>query len=185
MVIGTFAYCGSGQDTLADGFCRYKGFQKFSMGDIIRNIAKERGLPPKRENLQKIREECDAVYGRDFTPKQIVSQICLTENQNIIITGIRTMEEYLYFKSQLNMILVFVFADEKIRFLRMLKRAEEKDEANLLELKKRMDREEELFDYEQLRQRADITFVFNMNLSQYLDEEQTIVDSLFRSITEL
>ena len=185
MVIGTFAYCGSGQDTLADGFCRYKGFQKFSLGDIIRNIAKERGLPPKRENLQKIREECDAVYGRDFTSKQIVNQISLTENQNIIITGIRTMEEYLHLKSQLIMILIFVFSDEKIRFQRMLKRAEEKDEANLLELKKRMDKEEELFDYEQLKQCADITFVFNMYLSLYMKKEKEIVESLLHLITRL
>lgn len=185
MVIGTFAYCGSGQDTLADGFCRYKGFQKFSMGDIIRNIAKERGLPLKRENLQKIREEYDAIYGRDFTPKQIVSQIRLTKKQNVIITGIRTVEEYLHLKSQLNIILVFVYADEKIRFQRMLKRAEEKDEANLLDLKKRMDKEEKLFDYEQLRQCADITFTFNMNLYQYLSKEKEIVESLLHSITRL
>ena len=51
MIIGTFAYCGSGQDTLADGFCKYKGFIKYSLGDVIRQIANERNLPQKRDGL--------------------------------------------------------------------------------------------------------------------------------------
>jgi len=31
MVLGASAYCGSGQDTLADSFCQYLGFLKYSI----------------------------------------------------------------------------------------------------------------------------------------------------------
>lgn len=185
MVIGTFAYCGSGQDTLADGLCRYKKFLKFSLGDIIRHIAKERNISPKRENLQKIREECDRIYGRRFVPEQMMCKMKSSLERNIVITGIRTIEECLYFKRHLNMVLIFVYADEKIRFQRMLKRADEKDEINILALKERMDKEIELFDYKTLEQYADISFNFNMNLSDYINQEEQIIDSLLYQITSL
>lgn len=185
MVIGTFAYCGSGQDTLADGFCRYKGFQKFSLGDVIRDIARERNLPYKREILQKIREECDQIYGREFIPEKVMRKIKATQGDKIVITGIRTMEEYLYFKSRLNMILVFVYADTKLRFRRMLKRADEKDETSFSELKKRMDKENQLFDYKELIYCADIKYSFNMGLDEYLSNEKYIIDSLLSQIAHL
>ena len=40
MILGTFAYCGSGQDTLADSFCELLGFKKYSMGDCIKYMYK-------------------------------------------------------------------------------------------------------------------------------------------------
>ena len=185
MIIGTFAYCGSGQDTLADGFCRYKGFRKFSLGDVIRDIAKERHLPCKREILQKIREECDQIYGRKFVPEQLMKKIEAAPGTNIVITGIRTIEEYSYFKSHLNMIFVFVYADTEIRFQRMIARADEKDETSLSELKRRMDKENQLFDYKKLEYYADIKYNFNMNLDEYLNNEKHIVESLLIQIEHL
>lgn len=185
MVIGTSAYCGSGQDTLAEGFCIHRGFQKFSLGDIIRDIARERKLPCKRENLQKIREECDRTYGREFVAEQTMRKIKCEFREDIVITGIRTIEEYLFFKNRLNMVLIFVYADKKIRFQRMIKRADEKDETNVLELQKRMAKEIELFDYKELERYADIRYVFNMDLEDYLNEEKQVIDSLMCHIDSL
>ncbi|NBK77243.1 hypothetical protein D5272_01165 [bacterium D16-76] len=182
MVIGTFAYCGSGQDTLADSFCHRKGFLKFSLGDIIRDIAQRQGLQPKRENLQRIREQCDSIYGRNYVPKQAIHKIRLMLKHNIVITGIRTIQEYHIFKQQLDMCLIFVSAAKEIRFQRMMKRSDEKDETNYSELQKRMDKEEKLFDYELLEQYADITYDFNMNLDDYLSNEEDILNDLLWQI---
>ncbi len=182
MVIGTFAYCGSGQDTLADGFCKYKGFRKISLGDVIRNIADARNLPHERIILQSIREECDAKYGRNYVPEIIIEQVKNMCNDNIILTGIRTIEEFKIFKKQLNFFLLFVYADENIRLHRMLKRAEQKDEKSFSLLKKRMDKECALFDYEELKQYSDYTYNFNMQLSDYVLNENKIIFSLYREI---
>lgn len=187
MVIGTFAYCGSGQDTLADGFCRYKGFQKFSLGDVIRDIAIERNLPLKRENLQQIREECDQLYGREYVPKQAMEKIrfAVDKGCDIIITGIRTIEEYQFFKKHLNMFLLFVYADKEIRFQRMINRACEKDEKNLIDLEKRMNKEAKLFDYIELEKLARLSYNFNAKLEEYLKEEEKTIDLLFFEIKML
>lgn len=182
MVIGTFAYCGSGQDTLADSLCKYKGFQKFSLGDVIRSIALERGLQPKREILQAIREEYDIKYGRNFVANAIAMKIENTRNNNIILTGIRTIQEYRLFKDKFNMFFIFVKADEKIRYQRMLCRADIKDECSLQELKKKMEKENLMFDYKQLEQYADLIFDFNMELSKYHVLEYHLVSQLINDI---
>ncbi len=182
MVIGTFAYCGSGQDTLADGFCKYKKFKKISLGDVIRNIADARNLPHERIILQSIREECDAKYGRNYIPEIIVDQVKRLRDYNIILTGIRTMEEFEIFKIELNMFLMFVYADENIRLNRMLKRAEQKDEKSFELLKLRMDKELILFDYGTLKRNADYIYNFNMQLSDYVLNESRIICSLYREI---
>lgn len=183
MVIGTFAYCGSGQDTLADGFCKYKGFIKYSLGDVIRNIAKERNLPQTREILQSIRKECDEKYGRKFIPETVIGQISREKAEQIIITGIRTVEEYEIFKERLGMKLIFVYANQSIRLQRMLNRGAEKDGKSISELVYRMEVENSLFDYEKLEKKADYIFNFEMVLENYLQSEEKIIHSLYNELT--
>ena len=141
MIIGTSAYCGSGQDTLADGFCRF-GYIKYSLGDFLRGIAKKKNIAPTRVNLQMIREQCDKRYGREYISKQMLNEIKRCNNENIVITGFRTKEEYIIFKNELDMKLIFVYANKDIRYSRMIKRAEIKDELLITELEKRMKKDE-------------------------------------------
>lgn len=182
MVIGTFAYCGSGQDTLADGFCKYKDFIKFSLGDIIRDIAVDSNIEPNRKNLQIIRGKYDKLYGREYIPKKILEKIKFSGKNDVILTGIRTIEEYNFFKNNLNLILVFVYAEKNVRFQRMLKRSDIKDERNYKLLNKRMNKENDLFDYEKLQQVADIYFDFNMPLEDYINNEYNIIIKLYNKL---
>lgn len=185
MVIGTFAYCGSGQDTLADGFCKYKGYVKYSLGDVLRDIARKRNLPLKRDVLQSIRKECDQKYGRTFIPNIIIKKIFQNKDDKVIITGIRTIEEYELFQQALGMILIFVSADEQIRYQRMLKRAEEKDSATIDELNRQMEREAHLFDYELLEEHKDYEYRFDMLLDDYLKNENRIVSSILDDVRRI
>lgn len=185
MVIGTFAYCGSGQDTLADGFCKYRGYVKYSLGDVIREIARERNLPLKRDVLQSIRKECDQKHGRTFVPTLILKRILQKNDDKVIITGIRTIEEYELFKQTLGMILIFVSADEQIRYQRMLKRAEEKDSATIDELNRQMEREIHMFDYELLEKHKDYEFRFDMLLDDYLKNEKAVVSTVLDDVRRI
>ena len=182
MVIGTFAYCGSGQDTLADSICRLLGYQKYSTGDILRNIAESRKLRETRTVLREIRKECDNKYGKSYIPNIITNDILSRQKTDAVITGIRTVEEYEIFKEKLDMKLIFVFADEDIRLQRMLNRKSEKDASSLDELKEQMKIEKSLFDYEKLESLADYIFQFNMPLFEYQMREAQIVQGIITEV---
>lgn len=182
MVIGTFAYCGSGQDTLADSICTLFGYKKYSVGDIIRSIAESRGESKKRESLRKIRIEYDEKFGRNYFPNLLVRQIKRENVENAVISGIRTIQEYQIFKKFFNMKLIFVYAEENERYKRMLKRQNEKDEKDIELLTIQMREEVQTFDYEQLKIYADLVFDFTMDLEKYLECEQRIVYNLLKRL---
>ena len=185
MIIGTAAYCGSGQDTLADSICRIHNIVKFSMGDIIRNLADEQGRSKDRTTLRFIRRECDRLYGRMYFPKMMVDKIIASGNQNLVVTGLRTMEEYELFNRTFDFRLIFLDAKEHIRLNRMLKRREEKDEETISKLKKQMIEENELFDYKKLAEVADIYFDFSMDISVYRRNELVIVAQILEKLRGL
>lgn len=182
MVIGTFAYCGSGQDTLADSMCRLFGYKKYCIGDIIRQIAIREKLPLTRDNLRQIRIKYDLKYGREYFPRIIADQIISDNYNNVVITGIRTMQEYHIFKKIFDIKIIFVYADEKIRYKRMLNRKSEKDESNIDLLKIQMEKEKQMFDYEDLLTVIDCKFDFSMDLESYMSKEYEIVNSLLLNL---
>ena len=184
MVIGTFAYCGSGQDTLADSICKLYGYKKYSVGDLIRKIATDNGLPQTRENLRQIRRKYDTNFGRDYFPNMLVKQIKRDDSNNIIITGIRTMQEYYIFRDYFKIKIIFVYADSHIRLQRMLKRQEEKDEESMDLLRKQMEKESQMFDYDELQTVNDIFFDFNITLEMYRKQEYDIVNSLLMKLSK-
>lgn len=185
MVLGTFAYCGSGQDTLANSFCKYFAFNKYSIGDLIREIAEKNKLDKTRTTLRFIRVNYDKIYGRNYFPKLLIGKIKKESQKNAIITGIRTEEEFQMFHDVLNMKLIFVYADENIRFARMLNRGAEKDERTLNALKQQMQEETDYFDYDKLKEKSSLTFNFNMSLQAYIKDEKNIVKKLLQDLGEV
>lgn len=185
MIIGTFAYCGSGQDTIADGLCKYKGFVKFALGDVLRDIATHRHLPHSRDVLREIRREYDTKFGRRYIPERLIEMIRKEEHKNVVITGIRTIEEYELFRKTFGMLLVFVYANEEIRLQRMLKRKEAKDCKTISSLREDMEEEFNLFDYKLLEGLYDYCFNFEMDIQTYLNSEQAIVETFYETIFRL
>ena len=182
MVIGTAAYCGSGQDTLADTICSMYGMVKYSMGDMVRKLAAEQGKQQDRSTLRAIRRECDKLYGRMYFPRMLVDEIMESGNKDCMITGLRTMEEYQLFRRVFDFHFIFLNAQENIRLMRMLQRKEEKDENTIEALRKQMEAECALFDYEELEDIADLQFDFSMNISSYNAHKETIVAEIMKKL---
>lgn len=182
MVIGTAAYCGSGQDTLADGICSIYGLRKFGMGDMVRKLAEDQGKPKNRSALREIRQECDRLYGRKFFPQMLIDTINGCRITDCVITGLRTMEEYSLFKEAFDFYFIFVDAPEDIRLERMLQRKEEKDEDTISALKRQMDAECALFDYEDLETVADINFDFSMGMDEYKAHKKLVVSQVMEEL---
>lgn len=186
VVIGTAAYCGSGQDTLADSICRKYKMNKYSMGDEVRGIAVREGKNLDRYTLQSIRKECDIKYGRMYFPEIIAGKIKSADakRKNCVITGIRTMEEYGLFKRKFDFKLIFLTAEEEIRMERMMKRGSEKDSQKREELMEQMDRELAMFDYGKLCIAADLYLDFSMPLEYYREHEDSIVAGIMERLRD-
>lgn len=185
VIIGTFAYCGSGQDTIADGLCKYKGFVKYSLGDVLRDIATHRHLPHSRDVLRDIRKECDSKHGRRYIPERLIEMIQKEENKNVVITGIRTIEEYKLFRCAFDIIFVFVYANEEIRLQRMLRRKDAKDCRTISGLREDMKKEFYLFDYKLLESLYDYCFNFEMDIQTYINSEQSVVETFYEAVLQL
>jgi len=125
---GTFA---AGKDTVAE-YLQDKGFEHYSTGDIVREIAKEQNLVPTRDNLRDLGNELRDKFGADFLAKQIIEKKAKTKK--IIVSGIRQPGEVKYLKNLKGFYLLAVDAPAKARFERMKKRQREGDPETLKEM---------------------------------------------------
>lgn len=115
---------GSGKTTVAD-FFKSKDFPVVRMGEITDEILREKNLPPTCENEKLVREALRQKYGEDIYARKVAGQILLflKENPLVVIDGMRSEEEYKFFKKTLPQVKVlFIEAGEKIRHLRLTQR---------------------------------------------------------------
>ena len=122
MIIGVTGLFASGKDTVAD-YLTSKGFDHFSLSAILREEAQKRGIQINRNNLIKLGTDLKQEEGHEVLAKRALERI----KKDTVISSIRHPKEVLYFKQHSDFKLIEVFADPKIRYERMLKRAREND----------------------------------------------------------
>jgi len=133
-------------------------FKMISIGDIVRDLTKERGLGCTRENLQKTSLMYFNKYGRDFFPKKVIEIIEKNGYENVCISGIRTCTDIKVIKNHYGnkFFLIYVKANKNIRFNRLKNRNEERDPKNYSEFLNQ-DESEEKFQLSKAIQLSDYT----------------------------
>jgi dephospho-CoA kinase len=109
---------GSGKTTLAEMF-EANGFKVITMGDVIRDIARERGLDPTPENLGKIAEGIRQEEGDAAVAKKCVKRLEGLRERKIIVDGIRSLSEVNIFRKHFDVLLVAVHASPRTRYIRL------------------------------------------------------------------
>lgn len=148
-VIGLIGTIGAGKDTVSDYIRDSYGYEVITMGDLVREVAKERGIEPNRENLTNIQKEHVEKYGGDFWIKKVVERIRSSGWKKAIINGIRRPVDAEVAKKAFgkDMIMVLVDADTKVRFSRLQKRGRVGDPRTLEEFHRQEQSEFERFDF--------------------------------------
>ncbi|MDT7891231.1 MAG: AAA family ATPase [Thermoproteota archaeon] len=117
--------------TLASSFAKELGIHVISMGDKVRELGHDTA-----RLIFEIREK----HGRDA-----IARICGEEikklNKDVIVEGIRNIEEVEYFKTIGEVYLIAIHASPLTRFKRALNRKRNDDPDNFEEFKKRDERE--------------------------------------------
>ncbi len=131
---------GSGKTTLANHF-RNGGIASVTMGDVIRGLAREKGLPPTPENLGRLATGIREEGGDDAVAKLCVAKIDKMPDDIILVDGIRSIREVEVFSKEFEVALVVVFAAQKTRYARLMARGRSDDPHDMATFKARDDRE--------------------------------------------
>ena len=182
MIIGlTGSYC-SGKDTVAEYIVKAYGYGHYSLSDVIRDVMKNEGVEPTRENLIAFGTNLRAKNGNGVLAKKVLS--LMEEGQNYCITSIRHSDEVTELKKRKDFVLINVDAPQNARFERMKKRQRTGDPETLekfLELEKKESQTsgsgQQLVKTAKM---ADITFI---NDSDDIETMKAGVDGLLKKIS--
>lgn len=121
-IIAIVGMCGGGKSEVAD-FLIKKNFEYIRLGQITLDEVKRLGLEPNEKNERPIREGFRKKHGMAAFAILNMGKINKAKG-DLIIDGLYSWEEYLYFKEKLPGIIVLaVYASPKTRYARLENRA--------------------------------------------------------------
>jgi len=150
-----------------------------SMGDVVREEAAKRGLPPTDENIGGIGTELRKNEGMDSISKRCVPKIRAHWSDVVVIDGTRNIEEVSYFKKQfgIDFKLIAINAPFDLRFERVKKRARSDDMTGIEELKRR-DEREKMWGLDKTMELADIKLNNTSSLREFQDEIRKLLKTV-------
>jgi dephospho-CoA kinase len=150
-----------------------------SMGDVVREEAARRGLPPMDENTGGTGTALRRDYGMDAIAKRCVPKIRAQREDVLVIDGTRNIEEVNYFKKQfgIDFKLISINAPFDLRFERVKKRARSDDMTGIEELKRRDEREKG-WGLDKAMELADITLNNTGSLEKFREEIRKLLGTV-------
>ena len=137
MIIGLTGTMGSGKGEVVN-ILMSKGFEHHVFSDIIREEAKKRGLKPTRENLQKVGNTLRKEKEPGYMAKMLIKRF---KKQDVVVDGIRSLDELDALKERQDFVLVGVDAPQRLRYERIKARERKGDPDSFEEFKMLDDRE--------------------------------------------
>lgn len=162
-VIGTCGTIGAGKDAAADYLIEKYGYQKITVGDLVREETAKRGLELSRENSTEVSEDMRKKHGTTYWLERVADKIEKSGWKKAIVAGVRlpTDDGLLRKRFGKNYILILIDAEPKIRFERMKERAREDAPKTLAEFEKQERIEWDLFQLDKTFKKADYTLKNN------------------------
>lgn len=151
IVVGAVGKNGSGKDTVLEIIANQYGLPIISMGDIVREIAKERGIEPNRENLNEISRSHFERHGEDFFIRLVIERIDASAAPVVVVTGIRTYLDAKTLRERYGpsfLLIRVIVSDDEERLRRAIARASARDPKSAEELREHDTREERIFGIE-------------------------------------
>jgi dephospho-CoA kinase len=170
IVIGAVGRNGSGKDTLIDYLARVHKVPALSVGDVVRRIAEERGLPTTRENLHKVSEQLMQQESPDVFIRQLIRQIERHDWPVVAVSGIRTPTDAETFRQRFgeDFLLVHVeVGDAHARYERLTRRDEPRDPQSFEDFEEQERAEEKQFRLSATIGHADLTIPNDGSLDEF------------------
>ncbi|MBI2820595.1 MAG: AAA family ATPase [Acidobacteria bacterium] len=124
MIIGLTGRNAGGKGEVAQ-YLKARGFEYFSLSDVIRETLQRRGDVITREALIRTGNDLRQQYGRGYLAEEI--QRRLQDDRNYVVDSIRNPGEVLVLRRNPRFVLLSVTAEPEVRFERMQRRGREND----------------------------------------------------------
>jgi dephospho-CoA kinase len=179
-IIGIAATIGAGKNTACSYIMKKYGYQMIVMGDLVREAARELGLKPNRENLQKVQKIYTDKHGLDYWARETIKKIRKEGWEKVLINGIRRPEDAKVPKEEFgkDFVLILIDATPEIRFARLKKRARIGDPKTWEEFERQEMNEWKLFRFKRMLSYVDYRVENNGTLEELYER----IDELIRRI---
>lgn len=150
------------------------------MGDMVWEEVKNRGLELNDQNVGNIANIMREKHGKDVWAKRTIERIkSLNIINNIVVDGIRNVEEVNLFKVELsnNFVIIAIIASEKIRKKRALLRQRKDDSSDIRDIDER-DKREIRWGLDRVISSADILILNESSIDEFRNEVKKVLQNL-------
>ncbi len=169
-VIGAVGYIASGKDHLLNYIGDNYNIPLVSIGDIVRDIAREHGETPDRKSLHKITRKLIVRFGADYFAKRAIQRIEGLRAETVGVSGVRSPADIEAFRERFGdrFILVHVKVDDiRVRYRRSRERREARDPQSFEEFTRLDRKDREILNIDEAITKADITIPNNEDLDTF------------------
>ncbi len=124
IIIGLAGKIAAGKGTLTAYLQKQYGASAYRFSTMLRDVLNRLYLPINRQNMQKLSTLLRQNFGEDLMAKVIAEDVKQDNHQIIVVDGVRRLADIKYLKRLDGFYLVAVETDQKIRYARLVKRAE-------------------------------------------------------------
>lgn len=124
IILGFVGDLASGKGTICKYLSQKYGTPSYRFSTILRGVVDRVYIPQSRENLQKISQVLRENFGQDILSKAIAKDTFNDPHELVAVEGIRRPTDITYLKTDPAFHLIYVTADPKIRWERLVKRNE-------------------------------------------------------------
>ena len=179
IIIGLIGEPGSGKDTVASYLEDRYGAKMIRFSDPLFDALRNFINDVSREDLQWLSHEVRERFGQDIFTKALKKRMS-DEDRVIVFNGVRFWENEALVRSFANNTLIYVTADQKLRWERSVSRMEKSDDNNSFEKFQELEKFETEAIIPQIGAKADFT-IRNEQTLEYLLEE---IDKIMQKIMQ-
>ncbi len=139
MIIGITGTNGAGKGTVVDYLVQKKHFAHYSVREFLLEEIRRRKIPENRDSLREVANDLRKAHGPAYVIQALYEEASKQE-AGTIIESVRTIGEAQFLKS-VGAVLLSVDADRKIRYERIVQRAQVTDGVSFEEFCIQEDRE--------------------------------------------
>ena len=179
IILGFVGDLASGKGTICKYLNEKYGVNSYRFSTMLRDILARIYVEKNRENLQDLSTFLRGRYGQDIMSKVIAKDVMNDKNNIVAVEGIRRPTDIAYLQELKGFHLIYITADPKLRWQRMVLRKENVDDANKTFEQFLKDEQAEADSLiKELGKKAKYTIINNGTIEQFYNEMEKVLTQI-------